>query len=535
MRDYGYRRIGFVVGEIDAELDGSAYAGFCAAQNYLKLKPILPPLFTSRAIFAKDPDRVGQELKDWLEREKPDAILTTEPQIPDLIRKLGWRIPKDVAVAGTDTNDLPIDSGPDENPDVVGRIGIETLVKQLQLNEMGEPSHPVRILVESRWHDGKSLPPIVRSDETRTKRQISRPSPPQVASPVPLVKKRVTVRDIAGKMGCSFGIVAMALRGHPSVSTRRRDEILRMAEQMGYRKDPSFSALVAYRKKDSTPEFKSTIAWVNHWEQPEALLKHGEFNAYWQGAKAAAAPLGYQLADLRWATGCPARQFEKTLLDRGVRGILIPPHFTAPDWEDFDWSKFSIIRFGLSISVPDSDVVTADQYRAVVMAITRMNEYGYRRIGLVLNEAFDRRIGGNYYAAFCWAQQKLGLTSRLPPLMTDWETGGLKKGRKALAQWLKQHQPDAILTADPEVPEALRELDVRIPQDIAAAGTSVYDITLDAGIDQCSEAIGRIAVESLVKQINLGERGVPADPCRILVESRWQDGKSLPRRTKPAR
>jgi len=194
-----------------------------------------------------------------------------------------------------------------------------------------------------------------------------------------------------------------------------------------------------------------------------------------------------------------------------------------------------IIRFGLSISVPDSDVVTADQYRAVVMAITRMNQYGYRRIGLVLNEAFDRRIGGNYYGAFCWAQQKLGLTPRLPPLMTDWKTGGLKKGRNTLAQWLKQCQPEAILTADPEVPEALRELDYRIPQNIAVAGTSVCDIALDAGIDQCSEAIGRIAIESLVKQINLDERGEPAAPARILVESRWQDGKSLPCQTQPAR
>jgi hypothetical protein len=34
----------------------------------------------------------------------------------------------------------------------------------------------------------------------------------------------------------------------------------------------------------------------------------------------------------------------------------------------------------------------------------------------------------------------------------------------------------------------------------------------------------------LVKQININERGEPSAPCRILVESTWQDGKSLPRR-----
>ena len=53
----------------------------------------------------------------------------------------------------------------------------------------------------------------------------------------------------------------------------------------------------------------------------------------------------------------------------------------------------------------------------------------------------------------------------------------------------------------------IRKLGHRIPQDIAVAGTSVADIPVDAGINQ---------------------RGEPSAPCRILVESTWQDGKFLP-------
>ena len=62
------------------------------------------------------------------------------------------------------------------------------------------------------------------------------------------------------------------------------------------------------------------------------------------------------------------------------------------------------------------------------------------------------------------------------------------------------------------------------------AGTSICDIPVDAGIDQHSIEIGRIAMQMLIKQINIGERGSSANPCRIFVESRWQDGQSLPRR-----
>jgi len=65
---------------------------------------------------------------------------------------------------------------------------------------------------------------------------------------------------------------------------------------------------------------------------------------------------------------------------------------------------------------------------------------------------------------------------------------------------------------------------------VAVASTSPYDITVDAGIDQCPSVIGQVAAEMLIKQISLNERGAPADPCRILVECRWKDGRSLPPR-----
>jgi DNA-binding LacI/PurR family transcriptional regulator len=98
----------------------------------------------------------------------------------------------------------------------------------------------------------------------------------------------------------------------------------------------------------------------------------------------------------------------------------------------------------------------------------------------------------------------------------------------SLQHWLARHKPDAMLIADIEMPDLIRKLGYRIPEDIAVAGTSILDISLEAGIDQRSETIGRLAVEMLVKQINISERGEPRDPCRILVESRWHDGNSLP-------
>lgn len=342
-------------------------------------------------------------------------------------------------------------------------------------------------------------------------------------------EKRVTVYDIAGKVGVSHTTVALALRNSHRISEKLRKQVQRVAKEMGYEPDPFLSTLASYRAQIHTAKVQSAIAWINHWEQPERLRgAHREFDAYWHGAQAAARRFGYRLDEIRWESDYSAKRFEQILLARGIRGVLIPPHAIPPDWGDFDWRKFSVIRFGMSVPKPDSHLVTSDQLRAVLMAVRRIKELGYQRIGLVMPKDTDQRLGGNFIGGFAAAQQFLQLPA-LPPLLTSEQcyTEASAKGMRLLQQWLKRHRPDALLTFVVELPPMLRKLGYRIPQDIAVAGTGI-DVPVDAGLDQHSEAIGRMAVEMLVAQINLNERGEPDDPCRILIESRWRDGSSLP-------
>jgi DNA-binding LacI/PurR family transcriptional regulator len=343
---------------------------------------------------------------------------------------------------------------------------------------------------------------------------------------------RITLKDIAEKVGVTKAAVSMALRNSPRVSPERRQEIQRVAAEMGYAPDPFLSSLAKYRVAKNAPKSQGVIAWMNHWDKPERLRGYQEFENYWHGARQASKRLGYRLEEFLWPTGGLAKSVEQALLKRGVLGLLIPPHLPEVDWGEFDWSKFSLIRFGLSVRHPDSNLVTSDHQRAVVMAVQRIYEYGYQRIGLVMSKNSDRSWGGNYSGGFAWAQEFLKLAPALPPMNRDpqFSPQGIADYKAALDKWMKKYRPDAILNYLAEVPAYLRELGYRIPQDVAVAGTSICDIPVDTGIDQHSVAIGRIAAEMLIKQISMNERGEPSDPCRILVESRWQDGKSLPSR-----
>ena len=345
-------------------------------------------------------------------------------------------------------------------------------------------------------------------------------------------EKRVTIYDIAAKAGVTKTTVSLALRNHYRISEKRRKQIRRLADQMGYAPDPFLSTLASYRSQIRPRQEQSAITWINHWEQPGRLRgAHREFDAYWRGAQMAAKRFGYRLEEIQWAPDYSAKRFEQILLTRGIRGVLIPPHQTPPDWQNFDWSKFSIIRFGLSVPSPDSHLVTSDQQRAVIMALKRISSYGYQRIGMTVGDRLDKGVGGNYTGGF-YAARNLFKVPGVDSLLETEEAAFLQRPaavKKLLQKWLEKKRPDAVLTADGWVPGLIRELGYRIPEDIAVAGTSV-DVPVDAGIDQHSEAIGRMAVEALVSQINLNERGEPTDPSRILVESRWRDGTSLPRR-----
>ena len=340
---------------------------------------------------------------------------------------------------------------------------------------------------------------------------------------------RVTIRDIATKLGVSHVTVSLALKGSTRISQGRREQVQNLAKEMGYRPDPILSSLVVYRQSKRPAAIHSAIAWINHWEHPEALRGYGEFNSYWNGASVAAERFGYRLDEFVWQPDFTPQRFETILQTRNVRGVLIPPHPTQPDWGNFHWDAFSVIRFGLSVRSPNSHIVTADHMRAITNAMDKIYAYGYQRIGLAVSASFDLKLGGSWTGGYMAAQRLLNLRHRLPPYFTgDGESDSVFL--KKFKIWYEKNKPDAILTVEPRVVSAIKKLNLRIPEDVAVASTSVADIPVQAGINQNSEEIGRVAVETLISLINSNDRGKPTIPRRILVEGTWVEGASLPDR-----
>ena len=345
-----------------------------------------------------------------------------------------------------------------------------------------------------------------------------------------IAPSRISLRDVGREVGVSHVTVSLALRGDTRISKVRREEIAAAAERLGYRPDPMLSSLSAYRQTKKSVAIRSTIAWLNQWTDPKQLRRFQEFDAYWRGATEYAARLGYRLEEIVVGPDLGAARLQQILLARSVRGILIPPHNNGLVLTDFDWRQFSIVRLGISVEHPRAHIVTSDQKNCAAMAFERMWNYGYRRIGYVAAHRFDLNTGGNFRAGYLSAQdQHVTLRRHLAPLVLSEDSSPADV--KNLRRWIRTARPDAIVTGLGNLATIMDRAGIRVPDDVGVAATSLLDGHFDAGVDQNSIEVGRVAMATLAALIQQNERGVPRYCRRILVEGQWVDGTSLPSRT----
>lgn len=339
----------------------------------------------------------------------------------------------------------------------------------------------------------------------------------------------VTLRDIARHASVSITTVSLALRNHPKIPPRRRQQIQEIAASMGYHPNPMAAALAWQRDHLREHPICAALAWINHWKRPERLRGYKEFDAYWRGAVQTAERFGYRLEEFVISSDLTLPKLAKVLEIRNIQGILLPPHGAAagesPDWAGFPWEQFSIVRFGYSLQEPRVHLVTANQIGNSLDAVSNMQNRGYQRIGFLACSANYSRI----HAGFLMAQAKIASSSRVPPLCLSTSLHHDTDLRQ-LQRWIERHQPDAILTDLSDMRRMLDEIGLRVPEDIGLATLSVLDGNADAGVFQNSEEIGKVAMETLISLMHGNHRGIP-EMCReTLVQGIWQDGSTLPNR-----
>lgn len=151
----GYQRIGFIGQSSPRRMFSAGYLrGQQGAPNNRRLAPLIYDWDTIEFDSALHQDMLTR----WMDKEKPDAIITANVLLPSMLQDLGYSIPEDIGIATTSIHDTPIDAGIDQNPTEIGRAAVRTLDSLLNEHHFGIPEIRNQILVEGRWVDGAMLP-----------------------------------------------------------------------------------------------------------------------------------------------------------------------------------------------------------------------------------------------------------------------------------------------------------------------------------------------------------------------------------------
>jgi DNA-binding LacI/PurR family transcriptional regulator len=149
----GYRRPTIVLDlKIERLVDGRFTSGFLTALQQLKSKAKLSSFYRVEAA-RKNPELFA----DWIEKEKPDVILTLHTVVREWLEGMGKKIPRDIGLIQLDRRrDNSQWSGMDQHNDVVGAAAVEMLIGMIHNNETGIPAFPRATLIGSTWIEGKT-------------------------------------------------------------------------------------------------------------------------------------------------------------------------------------------------------------------------------------------------------------------------------------------------------------------------------------------------------------------------------------------
>jgi len=332
------------------------------------------------------------------------------------------------------------------------------------------------------------------------------------------------MRDIAKEAGVSVSAVSLALRDSPKVSKKRRTEIARIAESMGYVRDGRITELMEHLRTNRTDRKFSKLAVL----VPE--ITKAEKASYpvtcklMEGMEAQAYESGYDL-DVFYLSELKAspRRLKDILISRGIQGIIAMPWVSGVGTLDLDVDAFSVSSAGYSIIDPMVNRACPNFLQMMDELLEQACRLGYRRIGFAMTYP-PGGIGHKLFASsFLYYSTMIDESLRIPILPKR------QINSDNIDNWMKKYEPDVVI-GDGSVYELLIQLGYKIPEELGFATLDTAKGPDDAsGVDHRHEVVGREAFKLALSDINLNSKGVPELPKVVLVDSHYQTGSTLRR------
>ncbi len=327
----------------------------------------------------------------------------------------------------------------------------------------------------------------------------------------------VTQRDVAQACGVHPSTICLALKNSPSIPAETRLRIQLAARELGYQPNAAARNLAFMRGERKGPG-SLPIAWINQESRRDFWRADPAARVTFEAARQRAGELGYHLEEI-WTQepGMNVPRLVQITRARGIEAVIFPVHqafdfsVLSPAWGEFATVGLNDYRLGEWV-----DLVCADYYQNTATILRQLGRLGYARIGLVLTAQRDAATNGLLHSCFLRQQDGMSRTGRVPACFVEGEQG---QKTAMLAEWMDEHQPDAVICHDAALGAWAASVGHRalwVEGNEAGADTGI-------GLDDCMAEVAAAAVECVIDKSRRFERGLGGSTRLHLVKGQWRE------------
>ncbi len=339
-----------------------------------------------------------------------------------------------------------------------------------------------------------------------------------------MASTRPTVRSIAAALGLSRATVSNALRGHPGVNTETRKRVQAKAAKLGYVAHPFAAQVMSQIRRTTTNKEMGALA-VLEMHEPDRSADSAPFHAdLFAGVRERAAALGFTTSHWKFGPGSDVsiKRLGQILHNRSIRGLVLLPTWSEPDFSELDWSRFTGVYVDYLIQRPALHTVCCDHGLTVFNALEKARERGYQKPGLAIAHRTNARLHGRWVGAYLAYLNEHPELTPVPPLVVD------ELSPANFLPWFKKHRPDIVLTHWLGAPDQMKAASTRASR---TPGYICLNIQVApahfSGFSLQPKKLGERAAELVIAQLTHGDSGPPSLPSTTMLPPKWREGATL--------
>ena len=321
------------------------------------------------------------------------------------------------------------------------------------------------------------------------------------------MNKAPTIHDLAADLKISATTVWRALHDRGRISAKTRERVLAHAKARNF-----VPSLVAQNLSHGRTNTLGVIV---------PIIGHPVFSALIEEIEAVAFARGYNivLCDARLDIAREA-EYARMLLSRRVEGVVVIPFSAeARQWDAHlvELQKRNVPVVLLEHELPTNRFakVVADNFAATYDMTRHLIGLGHKRIAFAFHPCHERDlVGRERLGGFTKAMADAGLAQKATLLLEACEFGEkqvLHYHREVIADCFRRAERPTALFAGMDALairalETLRELKLRVPQDVAVAGFDNVEFSQFTQpplttVQQPTAEMGRLAAEMLFDRL----------------------------------